>query len=60
MEEQKELQVRVVDVDIHFWSMVKLLVKLSLASIPAVMILAFIITMVAAFIGGLKLPIATP
>lgn len=60
MEDQEELRVRVVDVDIRFWSLVKLLVKISLASIPAVIILTIIVSFAGALIGGLKLPLAAP
>jgi hypothetical protein len=46
--------VRVVDVDIRFSSLVGLFVKVVLASIPAMMILAALLFLVIAFLGGLR------
>ena len=46
-------EVVVVDVKIPFWSMVILLVKWALASIPAIVILFLIGTLLSALFGGL-------
>ena len=45
-------EVVVVDVKIPFWSMVVLLVKWALASIPAILILFVIGSLLAALFGG--------
>jgi hypothetical protein len=46
-------EVVVVDVKIRFWSMVILLVKWALASIPAILILFLVGTLLSALFGGL-------
>jgi len=50
--EETIVRARVVDVSIPFFSMVGLLVKLALASIPAVIILVIIGLIVAGIIGA--------
>ena len=46
-------EVVVVDIKIPFWSMVTLLVKWALASIPAIIILFVIGTILSAIFGGI-------
>lgn len=45
--------VRIVDIDMKFWSMVWFMVKWAIATIPAVIILIFVGVMVFGFVGGL-------
>lgn len=46
----------VTDVDIRFWSMVRLLVKLAFAGIPAMLIVALIVYGFASILGLIFLP----
>lgn len=46
-------EVVVVDIKIPFWSMVVLMVKWTLAAIPAIVILVAIATIISAVFGGL-------
>ena len=46
-------QVNIVDIKMPFWSMVVFMVKASLASIPALIILAIIYVIIAAIFGGI-------
>lgn len=46
----------VVDVDIKFWSMIQLLVKLAFAGIPAMIIIALILWGFASIVGLIMLP----
>lgn len=45
--------VSVVDIKMPFWSMVVFLVKLAIASIPAVIILAILAAILSAIFGGI-------
>ena len=44
--------VTVTDIDIKFWSMVKLLVKLVFAAIPAAIVVSLVWTVLVALIGA--------
>jgi hypothetical protein len=46
-------EVRIVDIEMPFWSMVVFMVKAAIAFIPAFIILSFIGSLVFAFLGGL-------
>ena len=45
--------VSIVDIKMPFWSMVVFMVKAALASIPAVIILAFIFSILSGIFGGI-------
>lgn len=51
--EENVNQVRIIDIKMPFWSMVIFMVKASIASIPAFIILSIIGTIVFSVIGGL-------
>lgn len=53
METGNQYEVTVVDVSIPFWSMVVLMVKWVIASIPALIILGFLFSLFMALLGGL-------
>jgi len=53
METNNENRVTIVDVKIPFMSMVILMVKSAIASIPALIILAILGTLVASVLGGI-------
>ena len=46
------MEVKIVDINIPFWSLVGLLVKVALASIPATLILAALYFAAALVLGG--------
>jgi hypothetical protein len=46
-------EVRIVDIEMPFWSMVVFMVKAAIAFIPAFIILSFIGSLVFAFLAGL-------
>ena len=46
-------RVSIVDIKMPFWSMVVFMVKAALASIPAVIILAFIFSILSGIFGGI-------
>jgi len=46
-------EVTVVDIKMPFWSMVVFMVKWAIASIPAILILTLLGTMLVGFLGGL-------
>lgn len=52
------------DIDVPFWRIVMILVKWSIASIPAMIILMFLAALIAAIVGGilamLGMPVPTP
>jgi hypothetical protein len=50
---ETEKSVRITDIDMPFWSMVKFMVKWAVAAIPAFMILTLFAVLVAGFLGGL-------
>ena len=50
---QRTQEVRIVDINMPFWSMVKFMVKLSLASIPAYIILVIIFAVIFLIFGGI-------
>lgn len=52
MEDNKPTQVLITDIKMPFWSMVIFMVKASIASIPAFIILSIIGTIVFSVIGG--------
>jgi hypothetical protein len=52
MEDNKPTQVHITDIQMPFWSMVIFMVKASIASIPAFIILSIIGTIVFSVIGG--------
>jgi hypothetical protein len=45
------------DIDVPFWRIVMILVKWSIASIPAMIILAILVTVISFVIGGLSVTI---
>lgn len=51
--QNKPLQATVVDLDISFTHLVKLLVKVAFAAIPALIIIIFVVAFVASFLGQL-------
>jgi uncharacterized membrane protein YdjX (TVP38/TMEM64 family) len=53
-EEQAPSRVAVVDVQIPFWSMVGLLVKMALAAIPAIIILTVLAAVLFGLVSGIK------
>jgi hypothetical protein len=53
MNSDNETKVVITDIQIPFWSMVVLLVKLSLAAIPAMLILGTLSGLVAVAVSGL-------
>jgi hypothetical protein len=48
-----QTEVVVKDIEMSFGSMVKFMIKWAIASIPALVILLFLIAFVASFVGGL-------
>ncbi|HDY86318.1 hypothetical protein LCGC14_0630980 [marine sediment metagenome] len=52
MEDNNPTQVQITDIKMPFWSMVIFMVKASIASIPAFIILSIIGTLVFSLIGG--------
>jgi hypothetical protein len=50
---QHPQEVRIIDFNMPFWSMVKFMVKLSLASIPAYIILVIIFAVIFLIFGGI-------
>ena len=56
MSEEEAKKVIVVDLQMPFFSIVILMVKWSLASIPAIIILAVLFSMVSGLMGGLLFP----
>jgi hypothetical protein len=52
MEDNKPTQVQITDIKMPFWSMVIFMVKASIASIPAFIILSIIGTLVFSLIGS--------
>lgn len=55
MDSDTSSQVKVIDVKMPFWSMVVFMVKASIASIPAVIVLAIIGSILAVVLGGMGL-----
>jgi hypothetical protein len=53
MADQVENHVVVTNVDISFWNMVQLLVKLTFAVIPAAIIIALVVAFAAGLVKGL-------
>lgn len=49
---REEKEVIVVDIHMPFWSMVTFMVKWSIASIPAILILVVLFAIIAAVLGG--------
>ena len=45
------------DIDVPFWRIVMILVKWSIASIPAMIILGILVTLVSFLVGGLTMSI---
>ena len=45
------------DIDVPFWRIVLILVKWSIASIPAMIILAILVTVISFVVGGLSVTI---
>lgn len=56
MSEEEAKKVIVVDLQMPFFSIVILMVKWALASIPAIIILAVLFSMVSGLMGGLLFP----
>ncbi|WNB78056.1 hypothetical protein [Methylomonas koyamae] len=56
MSDEEAKKVIVVDLQMPFFSIVTLMVKWALASIPAIIILAVIFSVVSGLMGGLLLP----
>lgn len=52
MDAQKS-EVVVVDIKMPFWSMVTFMVKWAVAAIPAILIIAVLLVVLAAFFGGM-------
>lgn len=48
-----QINVKVVDIEMSFWSMVKFMVKWAFASIPAVIIIVLLVISASAFVTGL-------
>lgn len=53
MEEYRVKEVNIVDIKMPFWSMVIFMVKATIASIPALIILAIIYAIFVAIFGGI-------
>ena len=53
MEEYSVKEVNIVDIKIPFWSMVIFMVKATIASIPAMIILSILVALVAAVFGSI-------
>ncbi|NKN33475.1 hypothetical protein [Marichromatium bheemlicum] len=53
MDNTASTQVSITDIKMPFWSMVVFLVKVSIAAIPAVIILSLIFAVIGAIIGAL-------
>lgn len=51
--ESQNNKVTIVDIKMPFWSMVVFMVKWTIAAIPAILILAVLVTMIAGFLVGL-------
>ncbi len=56
MSDEDAKKVIVVDLEMPFLSIVVLMVKLALASIPAIIILTTIFSLISSMMGGLLLP----
>ncbi|MGG7056254.1 hypothetical protein [Nitrosomonas sp. ANs5] len=52
MDDNHNNQVKIIDINMPFWSMVKFMVKVAIASIPAFIILSVIGTIVFGLLGG--------
>jgi hypothetical protein len=52
-------QVKIVDIEMRFWSMVVFLVKLAIAAIPAMIILSMIVAGLDLFVAGLRVEYTT-
>jgi hypothetical protein len=50
-------QVTIRDIDVPFWRIVAILVKWSIASIPAMIILAILVTLVSFAVSGLTITV---
>ena len=53
MEEYRVKEVNIVDIKMPFWSMVRFMVKVTIASIPAMIILSILYLMFALVFGGI-------
>jgi len=51
--EEKEVKVTLKDIDIPFWNLVLFLVKLAFASIPALFVVSFVMSLFFMLTGGL-------
>jgi hypothetical protein len=51
--EEVRQEVVVVDIDMPFWSMVRFMIKWAIASIPAIIVLIVLFSLVMALISGL-------
>jgi hypothetical protein len=51
--EEERQEVVVVDIDMPFWSMVRFMIKWAIASIPAIIVLIVLFSLVMALISGL-------
>jgi len=51
--EEKEVKVTLKDIDIPFWNLVLFLIKLAFASIPALFVVSFVMSLFFMLSGGL-------
>jgi len=56
MEENRVKEVNIVDIKMPFWSMVTFMVKVTIASIPAMIILSILALMFTLVLGGIFAP----